>query len=121
MTKATRVNDEELDLAINKLRIELFNLLKNALQDCLCLQSDDERLLTYSRIYFFTLHGIVGTYVSSEEPAEALLDRLSQIKKLLDGTVAEFRIIPRLNEICYPTNCDQTNFFWHEAPAISGT
>lgn len=75
VTKATRV-DQAPDLAINKLRIELFNLLQDALRECLHLQPHDERLLTYSRIYFFTLHGIVGTYVSSEETSQALLKRL---------------------------------------------
>lgn len=76
VTKAERVDDAEPDLAINKLRIELFNLLKRPLRECLHIQSHDERLLTYSRIFFFTLHGIVGTYVTSEETSEALLMRL---------------------------------------------
>lgn len=75
VTKAERV-DQEPDLAINELRIALFNLLRDALRECLRLQPHDERLLTYSRIYFFTLHGIVGTYAPSEEAAEALLERL---------------------------------------------
>lgn len=76
VTKATRVDDEKPNLAINELRIALFNLLKRALWECLDIQPHDERLLVFSRIFFFTLHGIVGTYVSSEESAEELLERL---------------------------------------------
>lgn len=76
VTKATRVDNEEPELAINKLRMELFKRLRDALQGCLHIQQNDDRLLTYSRIFFFTLHGIVGTYVSSEETSEVLLERL---------------------------------------------
>ncbi|WLD94332.1 TetR/AcrR family transcriptional regulator [Alkalihalobacillus sp. AL-G] len=74
--KASRVDEENPDLEINKLRIGLFNLLSLALQECLPISSSDDRLLGYSRIYFFTLHGIVGTYHSSEESVESLMERL---------------------------------------------
>lgn len=75
VTEATRVDEDEPELEMNKLRIELFGFLKNALQECLQIQSDDI-LLDYSRIYFFTLHGIIGTYTQSKEPLDELMKRL---------------------------------------------
>jgi AcrR family transcriptional regulator len=75
VTKATRVDEEVPELKINKLRIELFGLLKQSLQDCLQIQHD-VLLLTFTRIYFFTLQGIVSTYTQSNEPLEQLMQRL---------------------------------------------
>ncbi|VEF46387.1 TetR family transcriptional regulator [Bacillus freudenreichii] len=75
VTEATRVDEEEPELEINKLRIELFGFLKKALQECLRIQ-DDDLLLAYTRIYFFTLHGIIGTYSQSKEPLDELMKRL---------------------------------------------
>lgn len=75
VTEATRVDEEEPDLEINKLRIELFGFLKKALQECLRIH-DDDLLLAYTRIYFFTLHGIIGTYSQSKEPLDELMKRL---------------------------------------------
>ncbi|RST77004.1 TetR/AcrR family transcriptional regulator [Siminovitchia acidinfaciens] len=75
VTEATRVDEEEPDLEINKLRIELFGFLKKALQECLRIH-DDDLLLAYTRIYFFTLHGIIGTYTQSKEPLDELMKRL---------------------------------------------
>jgi len=74
--KAVRVDEAEPTLAINNLRNDLFALMKRALQECLPPSADDTSLLTCSRIYFYTLHGIVGTYMHSEEPLEPLMERL---------------------------------------------
>lgn len=74
--RASRVDEEPL-LAINKLRIELFEILIQSLGECLGLERDDERLLKYSRICFYTLFGIVGTYTNSEESSEQLMERLA--------------------------------------------
>lgn len=90
--KAGRVDIEEPELEINKLRNKLFGLLMTALQQCLGLERDDERLLPYSRIYFFMLHGMVGTYSHSEEPVQLLLDRVSStFDEAIEVMLAGFR------------------------------
>lgn len=75
-TRATRVDSKEPVLEINKIRIELFELITRALRECLSIQQNDNRLLEYGRIYFYTLYGIVGTYTFSEESYAALSERL---------------------------------------------
>ncbi len=76
--KAGRVDEKEPELEINKIRNELFGILSRALMACLPLSEDDERLLIYSRIFFFHLHGIVGTYAHSNETLDSLLRRMSE-------------------------------------------
>jgi AcrR family transcriptional regulator len=76
MTKASRVDEEAPKLEIQKLRNQLFGLLRQAIKECLHLKQDD-LLLAYTRIYFFTLNGIIGTYTTSEESVEMLMDRLA--------------------------------------------
>lgn len=73
--RASRV-DEEPELELNKLRVELFGLLRRSLGECLGLDPKDERVLAFSRICFFTLYGIVGTYHRSEESSDQLMERL---------------------------------------------
>ncbi|MEK5059741.1 MULTISPECIES: TetR/AcrR family transcriptional regulator [unclassified Paenibacillus] len=74
-TNTERV-DIEPELPLNKLRNELFNLFKRALGDIYQLEELSEVLLSFSRIYFYMLHGIVGTYHQSSETAEELSARL---------------------------------------------
>jgi len=73
--RAGRVDEKEPKLLINKHRNELFSLLMHTLRQCLPPLSDDQAL-TNSRIYFFTLLGIVGTYQYSEENYTQLTNRL---------------------------------------------
>ncbi len=75
-TKPSRVDEENPEIEVNKIRIELFNLIKQSLQTCLQIEENDPRMLSFGRIYFYTLHGIVGTYENSEESAEELVKRL---------------------------------------------
>lgn len=75
-TNATRVDEENPKLELNQLRISLFNLLKQALQNCLPVDLNDDQLLAFSRIYFFTIHGIAATYHDSKEPVNILMERL---------------------------------------------
>lgn len=75
-TKSTRVDEKNPKWEVNQTRIELFGLLKQGLRNCLHLEENHPSLLAFSRIYFFTLHGIVGTYHNSSESAEALITRL---------------------------------------------
>lgn len=74
---AVRVDEKEPRLELNRLRNELFDMLKQALQSCLPAETGDERLLSYARITFFMTHGIVGTYRYSHETVEELMDRLA--------------------------------------------
>jgi len=75
-TKPTRVDQGKPEIEVNKIRIELFNLIKQSLQSCLQIEGNDPRMLSFGRIYFYALHGIVGTYESSEESTEELIKRL---------------------------------------------
>lgn len=70
--------DIEPELPLNKLRNEIFNLLKRGIELTLEFNSEKnkEKLLSFSRIYFYMLHGIVGTYHQSSETAEELCERL---------------------------------------------
>lgn len=74
---AVRVDEAQPKLELNKARNELFGMLTEALRDCLGIDRNDERLLAYSRITYYTLYGIVGTYAHSPESAEQLLARLA--------------------------------------------
>ncbi|WP_438350002.1 TetR/AcrR family transcriptional regulator [Paenibacillus sp. FA6] len=74
--KSSRVDQEDSANEINKMRISLFTFLEETLQYCFVIEGNDELLLMYTRIYFFTLHGIVSTYTHSEESLESLMDRL---------------------------------------------
>jgi hypothetical protein len=49
----------------------------NVLQGCFSTVPAQEQMLLYSRIYYFTLQGIVATYAHSEESAETLMERLA--------------------------------------------
>ncbi|TFE25581.1 TetR/AcrR family transcriptional regulator [Cohnella luojiensis] len=74
--KSVRVDEEAPEMEINQVRNRLFAKLTGTVQGCLRLEARDERLLQYTRIYFFTLHGIVATYMNSEETVEQLMGRL---------------------------------------------
>ncbi|MFZ5822919.1 MAG: TetR/AcrR family transcriptional regulator [Bacillota bacterium] len=77
MTKATRVDEEDPALEINRLRNHLFGLLRRAVWEAVQLPPSDERVLAYARILFYNLHGIIGTYTQSEEPLEDVMGRLA--------------------------------------------
>lgn len=83
-TKASRVDEREPAVKVNKIRIELFHIIQQSLQICLEIEENDPRILSFSRIYFYTLHGIVGTYEKSEEAADAIVKRL---KDTFDDTI----------------------------------
>jgi AcrR family transcriptional regulator len=80
--KAVRVDEEKPELELNRLRNALFAILMRGLQDCLGLAEGHERLLDFSRIYFYMLHGMVGTYANSEESLEQLMERLNPTFRL---------------------------------------
>jgi AcrR family transcriptional regulator len=74
--KSVRVDEAEPLTELNRTRNGLFALLQKAVQQCLPTPHSVEQLLAYSRIYFYTLQGMVATYTNSEETVEALMDRL---------------------------------------------
>ncbi|MCJ8014526.1 TetR/AcrR family transcriptional regulator [Paenibacillus sp. KQZ6P-2] len=75
--KSVRVDETEPEMEINQIRIQLFAELMQAVRDCTGLKEGSERLLACTRIYFYMLHGIVGTYQYSAETADELMQRLS--------------------------------------------
>lgn len=90
--KAERVDLAEPKLEINRLRNHLFGLLEKGLQKALGLAEEDERILRYARIYYFTLHGIIGTYSKGEESAETLMERLGDtFDEAVDVLLAGFQ------------------------------
>lgn len=74
--KSSRVDQIESANEINRMRIQLFKFLEQGLQQCLFIEGNSELLLMYTRIYFYTLHGIINTYILSEESLESLMNRL---------------------------------------------
>jgi len=74
--KSSRVDIEEPELEINKLRIEIFELMKLVIQECLIISNNDQ-LLAFSRIYYFHLNGILSTYSYQHEPLDVLMERLA--------------------------------------------
>jgi len=74
---AGRVDEEEPPQELNRVRNEMFGMLKQALQGCLPPGTSDERLLAYARIMFYMAHGIVGSYRYSRESADELMARLT--------------------------------------------
>lgn len=74
--KSSRVDEKEPALAINKLRLKIFALMKVVIQQCLSI-SNDEQLLTFSRIYYYHLNGILSTYSYQHEPLDVLMERLT--------------------------------------------
>ncbi|MDR7316523.1 TetR/AcrR family transcriptional regulator [Brevibacillus nitrificans] len=78
MVKASRIDVEAQPGAeLQSLRTKLFDLLQIALLRCLPDEKNEERALAFARIYFYTLHGIIGTYTKSEETMEQLMERLA--------------------------------------------
>lgn len=96
--KAERVDQEPKPdsgaAGINRLRVHLFEQLSWQLARALGLDAADERLLPFSRGLYYLLHGMIGTYETSEESDEQLLERLQptfhgSIRCLIRGYCAE--------------------------------
>lgn len=75
-TKSTRVDEEDPKLEINRLRIELFEIMKEIIRECLSI-SNEEQLLAFARIYYYNLNGILSTYSYQHEPLAVLMERLT--------------------------------------------
>ncbi|WP_255314425.1 TetR/AcrR family transcriptional regulator [Bacillus sp. FJAT-26390] len=74
--KSVRVDEAEPELEINRMRNQMFNIIVQVLKTNLNL-TEGEQLLSFSRIYFYMLRGIVGTYTLSEETVDSIMTRLS--------------------------------------------
>ncbi|HSU80666.1 MAG TPA: hypothetical protein VLK78_09625, partial [Candidatus Angelobacter sp.] len=72
---STRVDLEETELQINKVRLDLFRHMRDAIQAC-CSTDDADQLLGYARICFYTLNGVITTYLPSKESYSELIERL---------------------------------------------
>jgi AcrR family transcriptional regulator len=74
--EASRVDEVSPVSRINEFRLSIFAIIKSVLADALSLTADDERLLVFSRTFFYLLEGIVMTYELSKESSKELLKRL---------------------------------------------
>ncbi|MGO4548160.1 TetR/AcrR family transcriptional regulator [Paenibacillus sp. 2TAB23] len=73
---SARVDESEPELAINRMRQHVFHIISRLLGTYLNLP-DGDGLLSCSRIYFYMLRGIVGSYTQLEESADSIMARLS--------------------------------------------
>lgn len=97
MARASRVDEEEPALEVQKLRNELFGLLRQAVQESLQLGPENDLLLAYARIWFFTLHGVISTYAGSDEPLDMLMARLGPTFALaVEAMLAGFKQTVRM-------------------------
>jgi AcrR family transcriptional regulator len=99
---ATRVDQEDAEFEVNKVRLDLFKQMRQTIQAC-CLTNDAEQVLAYARIFFYTLHGIITTYTSSKESYTELIGRLGStfdqaVEVLLSGFKAKSNLGGDINE-----------------------
>ncbi len=74
--KSSRVDEDEPQLEINRLRIDLFKMLMSSVQQYLQIE-DKEDELAYARIFYYSLNGIVHTYSYEHEPYYVTMERLT--------------------------------------------
>ncbi|MBE1556897.1 TetR/AcrR family transcriptional regulator [Sporosarcina limicola] len=74
--KSTRVDGGDPELEINKMRIEIFEIMKKVIREYLSI-SNDNQILAFSRIYYYNLNGILSTYSYQHEPLNILMERLT--------------------------------------------
>lgn len=74
--KSSRVDEDEPELEINKLRVAIFEVLMQVIQECLTIPKNDQ-LLAFTRIFFFNINGILSTYSYLHETIDDLMIRLT--------------------------------------------
>lgn len=100
MAKATRVDVQEPTLKVQQVRNQLFGLLRLAIQGCLPPGQSADLLLAYSRIHFYTLHGIISLYTGAEETYEQLMERLAPTFELaVEVMLAGFKQTAQRSEL----------------------
>lgn len=87
MARASRVDEAAPELEVNRMRIHLFGLLREGLRGALAPVQSEERLMAYARTVFFTMHGVISTYVEAEEAYEQLMERLGPTFDLAVGVL----------------------------------
>lgn len=78
MANSSRIDEEYPETALNQIRLQFFQLLQTALSDCLEIK-ENKVSLTYARIFFYTLHGMVSSYIESKESSKELTGRLMPV------------------------------------------
>ncbi|GIP36004.1 TetR/AcrR family transcriptional regulator [Paenibacillus sp. J2TS4] len=73
--KSERVDEPQPKLEMNRIRNELFSLIRQGIALNIP-EADAEELLSYARIYYYMMQGMVTTYTYSEEPLAQLLTRV---------------------------------------------
>jgi AcrR family transcriptional regulator len=90
--ESQRVDEKDPKSELNKTRIELFHIFMTTLQECFINIENEATLLAFSRIFFYTLHGIAATYSTSSETAEELMERLhTTFDSAVDILISGFR------------------------------
>jgi AcrR family transcriptional regulator len=90
--ESQRVDEKDPKSELNKTRIELFHIFMTTLQECFINIENEATLLAFSRIFFYTLHGIAATYSTSSETAEELMERLhTTFDSVVDILISGFR------------------------------
>lgn len=96
--KSSRVDEENPELAINQLRIEIFGVLMKVVQECLAIPQN-EQLLAFTRIFYYTLNGILSTYSYPHEPTHVIMERLTPTFDLaVDILTSGFKAIVKKGE-----------------------
>ncbi|RED55942.1 TetR/AcrR family transcriptional regulator [Cohnella lupini] len=93
MVKGVRVDEEDPVLEINRIRINLFKSIGQALQGVFPVQPNPDRLLKFNRIYFFMLNGIINTYLLTDESLPDIMNRLGPtFEEALDTLLTGFKL-----------------------------
>lgn len=77
IVRAGRVDGGSPDQRVDKLRIGLFNKLRDTVTETLGPRAGEEQRLACARGMYYLLHGMIGTYEHSAESADALMSRLT--------------------------------------------
>ncbi|MBN6886297.1 AcrR family transcriptional regulator [Cytobacillus horneckiae] len=83
--RSGRVDEENPSLEVNQIRNMIFKELINAVSECLEIK-DSETALAYTRIYYYSLNGILTTYAYMHESVEELMERLTPTFDLMAET-----------------------------------
>ncbi|MEW9700369.1 TetR/AcrR family transcriptional regulator [Paenibacillus sp. SI8] len=93
IAKGTRVDEENPELELNRIRIDIFKQIGQVLQEIFPFPPNQDQLLKFNRIYFYMLDGIVSTYSQTEESPNDLMNRLSStFEEAFDSLLNGFKL-----------------------------
>lgn len=78
MLGAEKVDNNQPSYEINQIRIQLFSILNGIFQKNFPINTKEQSLQS-TRIFFYMLHGMIKTYLESDEPKEELIERLTPV------------------------------------------